>query len=174
MKKEKGKIILHSDINHCYAQIEEMMYPLLRHVPMAVGGKEENRHGIILAKNDIAKTYDIKTGESLREAFGKCANLTIIHPNYQKYIYYTNKVKSIYKRYSNHVESFGLDEAWIDVTDSVNLYGSGKEIAKRIQEEVYTELGLTVSIGISWNKIFAKFGSDLKKCMGLVEITKEN
>ena len=89
------RVIVHSDINHCYAQIEEMKFPELRHVPMVVGGREEARHGIILAKNDLAKTYNIKTGESLREAKAKCPNLLIIHPNYDDYLYYTEKVNRV-------------------------------------------------------------------------------
>lgn len=174
MKTEKKKIILHIDINHCYAQIEEMKYPELRHVPMAVGGKEETRHGIILAKNDLAKTYGIKTGESLRNAYRKCPTILIIHPDYNEYMYYCEKVKQIYREYTDQVEYYGLDEAWLDVTASTALFGDGIEIAKKIQKRVFNELGITVSIGISWNKIFAKFGSDLDKKMGLVEINTSN
>lgn len=168
------RIILHSDINHCYAQIEEMKYPALRKIPMAVGGFEEKRHGIILAKNDIAKTYQIKTGESLREAYAKCPDLKIIHPNYEEYIYYTEQVKDIYREYSDRVESFGLDEAWIDVSGSSTVFGDGYTIAKTIQQRVFQEIGLTISTGISFNKIFAKLGSDMNKHLGLVEITKDN
>ena len=158
----KDRIIFHSDINHCYAQIEEMKYPELREIPMAVGGHEEKRHGIILAKNDLAKKYKIKTGESLREAKKKCPDLLIIPPSYDDYIYYTDEVKKIYQDYSDHVESFGLDEAWIDYTDSQNLFGDPKTIATKIQQRVRKEIGLDVSIGVSWNKVFAKLGSDMK------------
>lgn len=168
------RVILHSDINHCYAQIEEMKYPALREVPMAVGGDEELRHGIILAKNDLAKTYGIKTGESLREAYAKCQDLLILPPSYDDYLYYTELVKDIYREYSDHVESFGLDEAWMDISGSTRLFGNGYQIAKEIQQRVLKELGLTISIGISFNKIFAKLGSDQVKHLGLVEITKEN
>lgn len=168
------RIILHNDINHCYAQIEEMKYPALRKIPMAVGGFEEKRHGIILAKNDIAKTYQIKTGESLREAYAKCPDLRIIHPNYEEYMYYAEQVKDIYREYSDRVESFGLDEAWIDVSSSTTVFGDGLHIAKTIQQRVFQEIGLTISTGISFNKIFAKLGSDMIKHMGLVEITRDN
>lgn len=170
----KERVVLHCDINHCYAQIEEMMNPELRNVAMAVGGHEENRHGIILAKNDIAKKYHLRTGESLREAYQKCPHLLIVHPHYDEYLYYTEKVKDIYREYSDRVESFGLDEAWIDCTESVKLYGSGKEIAQIIQKRVLEEIGLTVSIGVSFNKVFAKLGSDIIKPCGLVEITHQN
>lgn len=160
------RVIVHADINHCYAQIEEMKVPELRNIPMAVGGSEESRHGIILAKNDIAKTFDIKTGESLREAFAKCPKLMIINPNYDDYMYYTEKVKDIYREYTDLVESFGLDEAWFDLTGTTKLFGDPIETAKLIQKRVYEELGLTVSMGISFNKIFAKLGSDMDKKMG--------
>lgn len=169
------RVIFHIDINHCYAQIEEMKYPKLRVVPMAVGGHEETRHGIILAKNDLAKNFKIKTGETLRDAYKKCKDLVVIPPHYEEYMYYTEQVKNIYRRYSDQVESFGLDEAWIDVTRSVHLFGGdGVQLAKRIQQEVLQEIGLTVSVGVSYNKIFAKLGSDMKKPSGMTVITKEN
>lgn len=151
-----------------------MLNPRLKDVPMIVGGYEEKRHGIMLAKNLKAKQYGFKTGETLREIIKKCPNMVIVPPKYDAYIFYTNMVKDIYREYSDHVESFGLDEAWVDVSDSIALYGSGYEIAKIIQERVLNEVGLTVSIGVSYNKIFAKLGSDLIKPSGLVVITKEN
>ena len=170
----KERVILHCDINHCYAQIEEMMHPQLRQTAMAVGGHEEYRHGIILAKNDLAKKYQIRTGESLREAYAKCEDLLIIHPHYDEYLYYTEKVKNIYREYSDRVESFGLDEAWIDCTEGAALFGNGLRIAETIQRRVLEEVGLSVSIGVSYNKIFAKLGSDMMKPLGLVEITSDN
>ena len=170
----KDRVIFHIDINHCYAQIEEMKFPHLREVPMAVGGHEEKRHGIILAKNDLAKAAHVETGESLREAKKKCPDLLIIPPHYDDYIYYTGLVKEIYRQYSDKVESFGLDEAWIDYTDSEKLYGDPEKTAKLIQNRVYQEIGLTVSVGISWNKAFAKLGSDMKKPFGLTAIRRDN
>jgi len=168
------RVIFHIDINHCYAQIEEMKYPQLRDVPMAVGGHEEKRHGIILAKNDPAKRAGVITGESLREALEACPELLIIPPNYDDYIYYTGQVKQIYREYSDAVESFGLDEAWVDYTHSAQLFGDPVSMARHIQQRVLTEIGLTVSVGISWNKAFAKLGSDMKKPSGLTAITREN
>ena len=126
------RIIVHSDINHCYAQIEEMLHPELRNVPMAVGGHEEMRHGIILAKNDMAKKYGISTAYTIREALKKCPELLVIPPHYDDYIYYTTKIKDIYREYTDQVESFGLDEAWIDLTNSTSLYGDGIALAKHI------------------------------------------
>lgn len=170
----KERVILHADLNHCYAQIEEMLNPACREVPMAVGGDEKARHGIILAKNLKAKPFGIKTGEPIRDALKKCPDLFIIPPHMNQYQYYTEEVKNIYREYSDKVESFGLDEAWIDVTGSLKLFGTGKQIAKVIQERVLDELGLTVSIGVSFNKVFAKLGSDMIKPSGLVVIDKNN
>ncbi|WP_412890676.1 DNA polymerase IV [Beduini sp.] len=168
------RAILHADINHCYAQIEEVRNSKLAKVPMAVGGHEESRHGIILAKNDLAKKYRIKTGEALRDAYKKCPHLTIIHPDYDLYLSISEQVKDIYRRYSDKVEAFGLDEAWIDVTHSQTLFGDPIEIARKIRMEVYRELGLTISIGISFNKVFAKIASDMDKHHGVAVITSEN
>ena len=168
------RVIFHADINHCYAQIEEMKFPKLREVPMAVGGHEESRHGIILAKNDLAKKFNIKTGESLRDARRKCKDLLIIPPHYEDYIYYTEQVKEIYREYTDKVESFGLDEAWCDYSESVRLFGDGLKMASTIQKRVLEEVGLTISIGVSYNKIFAKLGSDMIKPSGLVSITRAN
>lgn len=168
------RVIVHSDINHCYAQIEEMMHPQWRNIPMAVGGSEEKRHGIILAKNDIARTYGIKTGESLRDARKKCPGLLIVHPHYDEYLYYTEKIKDIYRKYTDRVESFGLDEAWIDLTHSQRLFGDGIELARKIQDEVYEKFGITVSMGVSFNKVFAKLASDLFKHKGFALISEEH
>lgn len=168
------RVIVHSDINHAYAQIEEMLHPELRKIPMAVGGSEEKRNGIILAKNDLAKKYKIKTGESLRDAYKKCPDLYIVNPHYEEYIYYTEKIKDIYRKYTDRVESFGLDEAWIDLTESQKLFGDGIELASNIQEEIYRKYGMTVSMGISYNKIFAKLGSDMQKKKGFVIIDENN
>lgn len=171
---DNRRVVLHCDINHCYAQIEEMKVPELRKVPMAVGGHETTRHGIILAKNDLAKEYHIKTGDSLREAYAKCPQLVVIPPNYDEYLYYSEKVKDIYRKYTDRVESFGLDEAWIDVSASSKIYGSGEAIAREIKKKVYEQLGLTISVGVSFNKVFAKLGSDMIKPDGLVVIDEEN
>jgi DNA polymerase-4 len=170
----EDRTIFHIDINHCYAQIEEMKYPQLREVPMAVGGHEEKRHGIILAKNDLAKKAGVLTGESLREARDACPDLLIIPPAYDDYVYYTEQVKDICREYSSHIEPFGLDESWVDYTGCGRLCGNPLDTAKKIQDRIREEVGLTVSIGVSWNKVFAKFGSDLIKPLGLVSITREN
>lgn len=170
-----NRSILHCDINHCYAQIEEMKHPFLRDVLMVVGGDEEKRHGIVLAKNLLAKPFKIQTGESLREALKKCPQLTVIPADFKEYLYYTNAVKNIYRDYTEQVESFGLDEAWVDITNSLTFFGkTAIDLGREIQQRVLNEYGLTVSIGCSFNKIFAKLGSDMIKPSGLVEITMDN
>ncbi len=169
-----SRYIIHADLNHCYAQIEEMKEPWLRNIPMAVGGDEEKRHGIILAKNDLARKYGIKTAETLRDAYRKCPDLYIVNPHYADYVYYTEQVKDIYREYTDKVESFGLDEAWIDISASTSLFDDPIELARKIQMRVYEEVGLTASMGISYNKIFAKLGSDMDKHRGFTVISPDN
>ena len=168
------RVIMHSDINHCYAQIHEMMHPKLKDVPMLIGGSEEKRNGIVLARNLLAKSYGIKTAQTLWEARELCPNVLVISPDYNAYQYYSEKVKDIYREYSDQVESFGIDEAWVDLSHSTKLFGDPIEIAKEIQKRVLDEIGLTISIGLSFNKIFAKLGSDLIKPSGFVVISEEN
>lgn len=170
----REKAILHCDINHCYAQIEEMKYPELRNVPMVVGGREETRSGIVLARNQRARKYGIKTADTLREALEKCPDLCVVHPHYDDYVYYSEKIKDIYREYTDKVESFGVDEAWIDVSDSYLLFGSAEKIGREIQARALDEFGITISVGVSFNKIFAKLGSDMTKPSGFHVITKEN
>lgn len=170
----KERSILHIDINHCFAQIEEMKHPELVNVPMCVGGDESRRHGIVLARNLEAKKYGIKTTQTLREAYAKCPDLVVIPPSYHDYSYYSEKIKDVYREYTADVESFGIDEAWVDVTDSRLLFGSGEKIGREIQNRIVEEFGITVSVGVSFNKIFAKLGSDIIKPKGFVCITKDN
>jgi len=157
------RTILHCDCNSFFASVECVMNPNLRDVPMAVGGNEENRHGIILAKNDLAKQYNVKTAETIWQAKAKCPELIVVPPHMDIYSLYSERVNEIYERYTDRVEKFGIDESWLDVTGSERLFGSGKEIADKIRSDVKKELGITVSVGVSFNKIFAKLGSDYKK-----------
>ena len=168
------RIILHSDLNNCYASIESIAHPEYKKIPIAVGGDPEKRHGIILAKNEIAKKYGVKTGEPLWQAQKKCPSIKILPPNFPLYQKYCSLAREIYLEYTDLVESFGPDEAWLDVTESTELFGSGKVIAEEIRRRIKTELGLTVSIGVSFNKVFAKFGSDYKKPDAVTVITPEN
>ncbi len=168
------RVILHSDLNACYASIECMLNPDLRGKPVAVAGRVEDRHGIILAKSQEAKVCGVRTGEAIWQARLKCRELITVAPHYEEYIRYSNFVRDIYRRYTDLIEPFGLDEAWLDVTGSQRLFGTGYEIAEDIRKAVKSELGLTVSVGVSFNKVFAKLGSDLKKPDAVTVITREN
>lgn len=168
------RVILHSDLNACYASIECMLNPELKNKPVAVAGSVEDRHGIILAKSQQAKECGVKTGEAIWQAKLKCPDLVCVTPHYDEYIKYSSMVRDIYRRYTDLIEPFGLDEAWLDVSGSQLVFGDGSKIAESIRETVKFELGLTVSIGVSFNKVFAKLGSDLKKPDAVTVITKEN
>lgn len=168
------RIILHSDLNNCYASIESISHPEYKKIPMAVGGDPEKRHGIILAKNELAKRHGITTGESIFEAKRKCPDLLVLPPNFPLYEKYCTAVKEVYKEYTDLTESFGPDEAWLDVTGSTTLFGSGEKIAEEIRQRVKTQFGLTVSVGVSFNKVFAKFGSDYKKPDAVTVIDTDN
>ena len=166
--------ILHCDCNSFYASVEALHRPSLRDKPLAVGGDVEQRHGIILAKNDIAKRYQIKTGEALWQARQKCPDLVIVPPNYPLYLRYSKLCREIFMEYTPQVEPFGIDEAWLDVTGSTGIFGGGPQIAEEIRRRIRYELGITVSIGVSFNKIFAKLGSDYKKPDATTVISREN
>ena len=167
------RVILHSDCNSFYASVECLHHPEIRNKPVAVGGDVEQRHGIILAKNQLAKKFNIQTGEALWQAKQKCPELVIMPPNYHLYMRFSKLARQIYLDYTDQVEPFGLDEAWLDVTGSA-VRGDGMAIAREISDRIKYELGITVSIGVSWNKIFAKLGSDYKKPDAITEISKAN
>ena len=167
--------VLHSDINCCYAQIECQARPELRGKPVVVGGDEEARHGIVLAKNLIAKRAGVKTAMALWEARKACPGLVVVPPDYRLYMDVSRRAREIYYDYTDRVEPFGPDEAWLDVTGTRRCLGlSPAEIAREVSERMVAELGISVSVGVSWNKIFAKFGSDYKKPDAVTVITREN
>ncbi len=155
--------ILHCDMNNFYASVERLFDPALQGVPVAVCGEEEMRHGIVLAKSEEAKKCGVKTGDAIWEAKQKCPELRIVPPRFDRYMTYSRYAREIYLEYTDLVESFGLDECWLDVTASRLAFGDGVHIATELRNRVRHELGLTISVGISFNKIFAKLGSDLKK-----------
>ncbi len=158
------RTILHSDLNNFYASVEMLYDPTLRGKPIAVAGDAEARHGIILAKSYEAKAFGVKTGQAIWEARERCRDLILVGAHMDRYLKYSALVKEIYTSYTDLVEPFGLDEAWCDVTGSLHLFGgSGKGLADDIRARVKAELGLTVSIGVSFNKVLAKLGSDMKK-----------
>lgn len=164
--------ILHIDCNKFYASVECSLNPELKNKPVAVGGSEKSRHGIILTKNEIASKYGLYAGEPLWSARQKCPDLIIIPPNFPLYIEYSKRVRSIFEDYTDLIEPFGLDECWLDVTG--DFLKTGAEIGEEIKERVKKEIGITVSVGLSFNKIFAKLGSDYKKPDAMTIITREN
>ena len=173
-KDFRDRIILHCDCNSFFASVETVLNPAYRDVPMAVCGSVEDRHGIVLAKNELAKAYNVKTAETVFSAKKKCPELVIASPHYDEYVKYSKLVNDIYAKYTDIIEPFGIDESWLDVTASVKLFGSGAEIAELIRREVKQTLGITVSIGVSFNKVFAKLGSDYKKPDAITVIDKSN
>lgn len=163
--------ILHIDCNKFYASVECLHNPEIRNKPVAVGGSEKDRHGIILTKNEIAARYGIKTAEPIWKAKIKCPELIVVPPNFPLYVRFSEMAKNIYKDYSDYIEPFGLDENWVDITGCAR---PAEEIANEIKERVKFELGITVSVGVSWNKVFAKFGSDYRKPDAVTVISKDN
>lgn len=168
------RVILHSDCNSFYASVECLHHPEIRNKPVAVGGDVEQRHGIILAKNQLAKRYNIQTGEALWQARQKCPDLVIVPPNFPLYMRFSKLARQIYLDYTDQVEPFGLDEAWLDVTGNARIQGDGLTIANEISSRIKFEMGITVSIGVSYNKIFAKLGSDYKKPDAVTVMSKDN
>ena len=170
----KKRVILHCDCNSFFASVETVLNPAYKGVPMAVCGSREDRHGIVLAKNEEAKKYGIVTAETIYSAQKKCPNLVIAEPHHDKYVEFSRRVGEIYAEYTDLIEPFGIDESWLDVTASYKLFGSGEEIAEKIRRRIKEEIGITVSIGVSFNKTFAKLGSDYKKPDAVTVINEEN
>lgn len=169
------RVIFHCDLNCFYASVELLAHPELRHLPVAVCGDPKSRHGIILAKNETAKGFGIKTAETIWQARRKCPDLVLLPAHHERYRDYSQKVNTIYQSYTDLVEPFGIDESWLDVTGTLHLFGcSPEELADRIREQVREELGLTISVGVSFNKVFAKLGSDYKKPDATTVIDRTN
>ncbi len=168
------RTILHADLNNCFASIESISHPEYRKIPFAVGGDEEMRHGIILAKNECAKKFGIKTGEPLLSARQKCPDLKVVKPNFELYDEYCTAVRNVYCEYTDQVEPFGMDESWLDTSGSISLFGDGIKIAEELRRRIKKEFDLTISVGVSFNKVFAKLGSDYKKPDAVTVISLEN
>lgn len=168
------KTILHCDLNNFFASVECRENPQLRDKPVAVCGSVEERKGIVLAKNELAKSFGVKTGEPWWQAKRKCQGLVSVPPHYSSYMNASAEAFEIYTRFTDMIEPFGIDECWLDVTGSGLLFGTGEEIAYKIKETIKSELGLTISVGVSFNKAFAKLGSDLKKPDAVTVISPEN
>lgn len=172
--QKRERVILHSDLNNFFASVEIALNPALKGKPLIVCGDPKERHGVVLAKNEEAKKLGIKTAETVYSALKKCPDLQMVGSHFHEYKKYSLLVKEIYARYTDCIEECSIDECALDMTESTFLFGSGYEIAERIRKEVKEELGLTVSIGVSFNKIFAKLASELKKPDAVTEITREN
>ena len=169
------RVILHCDLNCFYASVELLSHPDLRDVPMAVCGDPNSRHGIILAKNEPAKKFGIQTAETIWQAKKKCPDLVLLPPHHDLYREYSRKVNAIYDEYTDLVEPFGIDESWLDVTHTLHLFGGdARALADALRERMKRQLGLTLSVGVSFNKVFAKLGSDYKKPDATTVISREN
>lgn len=168
------RVIIHSDANCFYASVEMLYHPEFAGKPLAVGGDPEARHGIVLTANYIAKKQGVKTGMALWQARQACPDVIFVPPRMNLYLKFSSMLREIYGEYTDKIEPYGCDEAWLDVSDSSSLKGEGRKIANEISARVKKELGITVSEGISWNKIYAKLGSDYKKPDAITEFNREN
>ncbi len=167
------RVILHCDLNNFYATVECKKHPELANFPVAVCGSIQDRHGIILAKNELAKSFGVSTGQVVWQARIQCPQLVLLPPHFAEYCHWSRQAREIYGCFTDQVEPFGIDECWLDVTGSTRLFGQGEEIAHQIRRRIKEELGLTISVGVSFNKVFAKLGSDLKKPDAVSIISKE-
>lgn len=169
------RTILHCDLNGFFASVELLSHPELQDKPVAVCGDPESRHGIILAKNELAKMFGIKTAETIWQAKHKCPDLVLLPSHHKEYRRYSKLINELYEHYTDLVEPFGIDESWLDVTGSMHLFGgTGKAVADRLRTDVREQFGLTISVGVSFNKVFAKLGSDYKKPDATTVISREN
>ena len=169
------RIILHCDLNSFYASVELRSRPDLQNVPVAVCGDPTSRHGIILAKNEPAKKFGVQTAETIWQAKKKCPELVLLPPHHKLYRQVSKEVNTIYEQYTDLVEPFGIDESWLDVTGSLHLFGDdARQLADDIRARLRQEVGLTISVGVSFNKVFAKLGSDYKKPDATTVISREN
>ena len=169
-----SRIVLHSDANSYFASVEYLYAPSLRGKPMAVCGSVDDRHGIVLAKSEMAKKNGVKTGMAIWQAKQVCPKLEVVPPDYELYMYFGRKLRHIYEDYTNQVEPFGPDECWLDISQRGRDIWEGERIAQEIRQMVKSELGITVSIGVSFNKVFAKLGSDYKKPDAVTVISEDN
>lgn len=169
------RVIFHCDLNAFYASVELLQYPQFRTAPVAVCGDPSARHGIILAKNEPAKRRGVQTAETVWQAKQKCPNLILLPPHHGLYAQYSRRINTIYGQYTDLVEPFGIDESWLDVTGSLHLFGGdARQLADDIRARLRQEVGLTISVGVSFNKVFAKLGSDYKKPDATTVISREN
>ncbi len=170
----KERVIFHCDANSFFASVEIAQDESLKGKAVAVSGNPATRTGIILTKNEVAKKFGVLTGEAIWQAKQKCPDLVCLPPHHKLYEEYSKKLRAIYEKYTDRVEAFGIDECWLDVTDSLKFFGSKEFLANKIREEVKSMLNITISVGVSFGKLFAKLGSDLKKPDAVTVISQEN
>ena len=170
----KERVILYSDLNNFFASVETALHPEYKGKPLIVCGDPEKRLGVVFAKNEEAKSYGIRTAETVYSALKKCPHALRVSTHFSEYNRYSKAVREIYARYTDVIESLSIDECALDVTASVKLFGGGEKIAEEIRAAVKNELGVTVSIGVSFNKIYAKLASELKKPDAVTVISPEN
>jgi len=170
----RERVILHSDLNNFFASVEVALNPELKGKPLIVCGDPKERHGIVLAKSEEAKKYGIKTAETVYSALRKCSDLCMVPSHHREYVRYSKMVRAIYERFTDCIEECSIDECALDMTESTMLFGNGEEIAHKIRNAVKEELGVTVSIGVSFNKVYAKLASELKKPDAVTVISKAN
>ncbi len=170
----RERVILHSDLNNFFASVEAALTPELKGKPLIVCGDPKARHGVVLAKSEEAKKYGIKTAETVYSALCKCPDLVMVQAHHHEYVRYSKMVRAIYERYTDCIEECSIDECSLDVTESTMLFGCGEEIAQKIRKAVKEELGVTVSVGVSFNKVYAKLASELKKPDAVTVISKGN
>lgn len=174
MPEFNDRLILHCDLNNFYASVECITHPEWKNIPLAVAGNPEKRHGVILAKNELAKAKGIKTGDTIWQAKQKEPALVCVAPHFSEYMEYSRKAFEIYTRFTSQVEPFGPDECWLDVTASTKLFGTGKQMGDKLRRIMRDETGLTISVGVSFNKVFAKMASDLVKPDATTPVTRTN
>lgn len=168
------RTILHCDCNSFYASVETLIDPTLADGPAAVCGDPESRHGIILAKNEQAKAFGVQTAETIWQAKRKCPDLRLVAPHRDEYVKYSRRCNELYLQYTDLVDPFGIDESFLDVTGSMHLFGTGEQIADELRRRMREEIGLTISVGVSFNRAFAKLGSDYKKPDATTIFSREN
>ena len=174
-RRTMERIIFHCDLNSFYASVELLDHPELRHLPVAVCGDPESRHGIILAKNEPAKKFRVQTAETIWQAKRKCPDLVLLPAHHRVYREFSRRINRMYQDYTDLVEPFGIDESWLDVSGTLHLFGGDPTaLADEIRRRMRQEFGLTISVGVSFNKMFAKLGSDYKKPDATTCITREN
>ena len=171
----KRRLIFHCDCNNFFASCECLDHPELKSVPLAVAGDPENRVGVVVAKNELAKKYGVKTTDTVWQAKRKCPDLVFVPPRHHLYKEISNRINDIYHEYTEYVEPASIDESYLDMTGAPDFYGmTAREMADALRDRIRTEIGVTISVGVSFNKIFAKMGSDYKKPDATTEITPDN